>query len=138
MMETLPIRLNPGQDLRRALEAAVAAQGCRAGFVIAGIGSLVQARLRLAGVPNPRLIKGATEIVTLAGSIAVNGSHLHATLTTSSGKVMGGHLAYGCTVRTTAEVLLALLREWEFKREPDSLTGFDELSVQRLAGQDPT
>lgn len=136
-METLPIRLNPGQDLRRALEAAVAAQGCSAGFVIAGIGSLVQARLRLAGVPNPRLIKGATEIVTLTGSIAVNGSHLHATLATPSGKVMGGHLAYGCTVRTTAEVLLALLRDWEFRREPDSLTGFDELSVRRLAGQDP-
>ena len=130
-METLPIRLSPGQDLRRALEAAVAAQGCSAGFVIAGIGSLAQARLRLAGMPNPRVLKGATEIVALSGSLASNGSHLHATLATSSGKVLGGHLAYGCTVRTTAEVLLMLLREWEFKREPDAVTGYDELSVRR-------
>jgi hypothetical protein len=30
-------------------------------------------------------------------------------------------------VRTTAEILLALLPEWEFVREPDAATGYDEL-----------
>ena len=33
-MKTFPIRLTPGQDLRAALEAAVAAQNCRAAFVL--------------------------------------------------------------------------------------------------------
>jgi predicted DNA-binding protein with PD1-like motif len=36
----------------------------------------------------------------------------------------------GCIVRTTAEVLLTLLPEWEFAREPDAATGFDELVVR--------
>jgi hypothetical protein len=33
-------------------------------------------------------------------------------------------------VRTTAEVLLALLPEREFSREPDEQTGYDELVVR--------
>ena len=45
-METLPLRLNPGLDLRRGLEEAVAGRKCSAAFVLAGIGSLAQARLR--------------------------------------------------------------------------------------------
>ena len=36
-MQTLPIRLTPGQDLRHALEAAVCSQNCRAAFVLSSI-----------------------------------------------------------------------------------------------------
>jgi predicted DNA-binding protein with PD1-like motif len=61
---------------------------------------------------------------------AKSSSHLHMALSTSSGEVLGGHVAAGCIVRTTAEVLLALLSEWEFSREPDDQTGFDELVVR--------
>ena len=57
-------------------------------------------------------------------------SHLHMALSTSTGQVLGGHVAAGCIVRTTAEVLLALLPEWEFAREPDAVTGYDELVVR--------
>ena len=41
-----------------------------------------------------------------------------------------GHVAAGCVVRTTAEVLLQLLPGWDFAREPDAATGFDELVVR--------
>ncbi|HSI61118.1 MAG TPA: PPC domain-containing DNA-binding protein [Ideonella sp.] len=137
-MQTLPLRLNPGDDLRRALEAAVAAQGCRAAFVLAGIGSLHDARLRLADAGEASTLPGECEILTLAGSIAPGASHLHAALADAQGTVCGGHVAYGCTVRTTAEVLLALLPDWQFSREPDAATGYDELVVhprgQPLAG----
>lgn len=44
--------------------------------------------------------------------------------------VHGGHVAPGCIVLTTAEVLLALLPDWQFAREPDAVTGYDELVVQ--------
>jgi hypothetical protein len=54
-MPLLPLRLQPGEDLRRALEAAVANQGCEAGFVAGGIGSLDCARLRLVGHPARRV-----------------------------------------------------------------------------------
>ncbi|NML16785.1 PPC domain-containing DNA-binding protein [Azohydromonas caseinilytica] len=130
-MPFLPLRLQPGVDLRRALEAALANQPCEAGFVVSGIGSLGQARLRLAGATDVLELDGALEILTLAGSVAVNGSHLHASLADAQGRVLGGHLGYGCRVRTTAEVLLALLPDWHFSREPDAATGHDELTLHR-------
>ena len=129
-MEALPLRLSPDMDLRRALEAAVAARLSRAAFVISGIGSLRHARLRLAGVPEPDILDGDLEILTLAGTISQDGSHLHMSVANAEGRVLGGHVAYGCTVRTTAELLALLLPEWSFTRELDPTTGFAELVMR--------
>ena len=133
-METLPIRLTPGQDLRTALEVAVRSQNCRAAFVLAGIGSLSAASLRFAGADQPEHLVGDMEILSLSGTVAFDGakssSHLHMALSTSTGQVLGGHVAAGCVVRTTAEVLLALLPQWAFAREPDAVTGYAELVVR--------
>ena len=128
-----PLRLLPGEDLRGALEAAVAAQGCTAAFVLAGIGSLAQTRLRLAGAEAPRVLDGDVEILTLSGSIAANGVHLHMSVAAADGRVLGGHAAPGCIVRTTAELLLALLPDEHFIRDLDPATGYAEL-VARRAG----
>ena len=130
-METLPLRLLPGDDLRAALEAEFAARSYRAGFVISGVGSLSEARLRLAGAGEPDHLRGDLEILTLAGTLAGNGSHLHMSVADSQGRVVGGHVAHGCVVRTTAEVLLVLLSDWSFVRELDPATGFAELVVSR-------
>jgi predicted DNA-binding protein with PD1-like motif len=135
-MKTLPIRLLPGQDVRRALEAAVAAQGCEAAFVVAGIGSLGAAQLRLAGRDAATAVAGDLEILTLAGTLGAGGSHLHASLADADGAVLGGHVAYGCIVRTTAEVLLALLDDWTFARAADASTGYAELVARRKAAPD--
>jgi predicted DNA-binding protein with PD1-like motif len=129
-MQTLPVRLPPGQDLRQAIEVAVRSQGCRAAFVLSGIGSLSTAGLRFAGAEQPQRLTGDMEILSLSGSVASNGAHLHMALSTATGEVLGGHVAPGCIVRTTAEVLLALLSEWEFARELDAATGYDELVVR--------
>lgn len=135
-MQTLPIRLTPGQDLRRALETAVAGHGCTAAFVLSGIGSLSAAQLRLAGAAATRTLTAELEVLTLAGTVSPGASHLHASLAAADGSVFGGHVAYGCTVRTTAEVLLALLPEWDFTRAPDAATGYDELVVRPRAGHE--
>lgn len=37
----------------------------------------------------------------------------------------------GCTVLTTAEIVLALLPGWQFGREVDAATGFKELVARR-------
>ena len=133
-MKTLPIRLTPGQDLRAALEVAVLAQNCRAAFVLSGIGSLSTARIRLAGAAQPTRLTESMEILTLSGTVAAGGdktsSHMHMAISTANGQVLGGHVAPGCIVLTTAEVLLALLPDWQFTREPDSLTGYDELVIR--------
>jgi uncharacterized protein len=125
-----PLRLRPGDDLRRALEAAVAAQGCTAAFVAAGIGSLRPASIRLAGAQTSLQLDDDLELLTLAGSIAANGSHLHLSVSDANGRVIGGHAGYGCIVRTTAEVMLGLLPSWDFRREPDAATGWAELTLR--------
>lgn len=129
-MKTLPLRLNPGDDLRRAIEAALAAQGLQAAFVLQGIGSLADAPLRLAGADATIMLPGPSEILSLAGSVGPGTSHLHASLADASGRVLGGHVPYGCTVRTTAEVLLLLLPDWAFERAPDAATGYAELAIR--------
>jgi predicted DNA-binding protein with PD1-like motif len=129
-MKTLPLRLSPGDDLRTALQAAVAAQGGQAAFVVSGIGSLREARIRYAGREQPRHVVGDLEILTLAGTIAPDGVHLHASLSDAQGAVFGGHVGPGCIVRTTAEVLLALLDDVTFTREPDAATGYAELAIR--------
>jgi predicted DNA-binding protein with PD1-like motif len=131
-MNMLPLRLRPGDDLRRALEAAIAGRQLQAAFVLQGIGSLHDASLRLAGADAATLVAGDSEILTLAGSVAPGASHLHASLADARGQVIGGHLPYGCRVRTTAEVLIALLPGWAFEREADAATGYAELVVRRL------
>lgn len=59
-----------------------------------------------------------------------SGAHLHMSVADAQGQVTGGHVAYGCSVRTTAEVLLVLLPEWSFTRVLDPHTGFLELVVR--------
>jgi len=53
-------------------------------------------------------------------------------LADANGRVVGGHVAYECLVRTTAEVLLVLLPEWSFTREIDTSTGFRELAIREI------
>ncbi|MBB3176462.1 PPC domain-containing DNA-binding protein [Variovorax sp. Sphag1AA] len=130
-MAVTPLRLNPGDDLRAALDAALATQGSAAGFVIAGIGSLSAASIRLAGADAAQTLSGDLEILTLSGSLATNGSHLHISIADADGRVLGGHVAPGCIVRTTAEVLIAWLPEWHFSREPDARTGYAELVARK-------
>jgi uncharacterized protein len=128
-METLPLRIPPGADLRRTLEAV---EG-DARFVIAGIGSLSEVALRFAGAPSALPRSGAFEILTLSGSLSADGAHLHASVADADGRVAGGHVAYGCIVRTTAEVLLVPLPGWALTRERDAATGYPELVVRPVA-----
>jgi predicted DNA-binding protein with PD1-like motif len=129
-MKTLPLRLNPGDDLRAALDAALPALGAEAAFVLSGIGSLREARLRFAGREQPQQVVGDLEILTLSGTLGLGGSHLHASLADADGRVFGGHVAPGCIVRTTAEILLAVLADVSFTREPDPATGYAELAIR--------
>ena len=128
-VQALPLRLHPGQDLRLAIEAALG--DYRAAFVLQGIGSLSVAQLRYAGVDTAAALRGDLEILTLAGSLAPDGAHLHMAVSDAQGQVLGGHVAYGCIVRTTAEILLAVLPDHAFSRELDvEGSGFNELVIR--------
>jgi predicted DNA-binding protein with PD1-like motif len=131
-MQAYPLRLAPGQDLRAAIEAAAAQvsapEGCAA-FVLQGIGSLSVAQLRYAGMPHATELRGDLEILTLAGSVAPDGAHLHMSVSDAQGRVYGGHVSPGCIVRTTAELLLALMPGHVFSRAIDPASGYKELVV---------
>jgi len=131
-MKLLPLRLLPGEDLRAAMQGVLQAQGCQAAFVLSGIGSLSRTRLRLAGAEDFHTIAGEVEILTLAGSLSPDGVHLHMSVADATGRVFGGHVMAGCGVRTTAEVLLALLPDWQFTRAHDAATGYAELQIKEI------
>jgi len=128
-MQALPLRLHPGDDLRAAVVAALQASGQQAAFVLQGIGSLRVAQLRYAGQPQADALHGDLEILTLAGSVSADGAHLHMAVSDAQGRVLGGHVCAGCIVRTTAELLLALLPGQRFTREVDPRTGYPELKI---------
>lgn len=129
-MQAHPLRLSPGDDLRAALEDVLRQLGVQAAFVIQGIGSLSVAQLRFAGNDEPTELRDDLEILTLAGSLSTDGAHLHMSVADPRGRVSGGHVARGCTVRTTAEILLALLPDHRFSREHDPASGFLELAIR--------
>jgi predicted DNA-binding protein with PD1-like motif len=135
-MNLFPLRVAPGADLRKAIEECLAMQGQDAGFVLSGIGSLTEGMVRYAGQHEEALIGGPLEVLSLAGSVSPEGAHLHVSLSTDAGQVFGGHLCYGNTIRTTAEVLLAFLPEWRLSRADDPDTGYRELVVAPQNGEE--
>jgi len=68
--------------------------------------------------------------VALTGTLSQDGSHLHLAVADDQGRTVGGHLAEDCTVRTTAEVVVAADDRLVFAREHDPATGYDELVVR--------
>jgi len=132
-MQAHPVRLSPRDDLRRALEAELTRLGAQAAFVVQGIGSLEVAQLRFAGADAPTELRADLEILTLAGSLSPDGAHLHMSVADPRGRVWGGHVTPGCIVRTTAEILLALLPAHRFARAFDPASGFNELFISGAA-----
>lgn len=105
-MKVVPLRLQPGDDLRQALETWMGEQQEQAGCVISAIGSLSIAKLRFAGAAAATSIHGELEILSLSGTLSADGAHLHISIADSSGAEIGGHLCSGSLVRTTAELVL--------------------------------
>ena len=109
-------------------------QSEQGGCVISGIGSLSVVRLRLAGQEAITTITGDLEILSLAGTLSSGGAHLHIAVADSTGAVVGCHLCRGSLMRTTAELVLGLLGDWEFRRMLDPATGCAELQIRQLPG----
>lgn len=125
---TVVQRLKPGVDLKDALESLMRNEKIQAGTILSLVGSLTDARLRMAGAEEFLEIAGPLEIVSATGTLSKNGFHIHLAVSDRAGQVFGGHLVSGCTVRTTVEAVIAdLSAEWKFTREVDSETGHLEL-----------
>lgn len=125
-------RLKPGQDLKQEIQKLVTEKQIKAGWISTCAGSLTNYNIRFANQPNGSSDSGHFEIVSLTGTASINGSHIHISISDSSGKTIGGHLMDGCKIYTTAEMVILSSDEWVFKREKDGTTPWEELQVEEV------
>ena len=130
-MRVFALRLKPGQDLRKEIEAFVKDNKITVGFVVTKVGSLRTASIRFADQSSSTKIEGKFEIVSLVGSLSTNGSHLHISISDKDGKTIGGHLSEGSIIYTTAEIIIAEAESFTFTRERDEETTYQELRINK-------
>ena len=128
--ETYAIRLKPGMDLKKSIQDFVNEKKIHAGWISTCAGSLTNYSIRFANQPKADTGSGHFEIVSLVGTLSANGSHLHISISDSTGKTMGGHLQEGCIVYTTAEIIIQSSNKFLFKREKDGTTPWEELKIE--------
>src|SRR5512133_1906419 len=130
-MKTYTFRLKPNQDLFDSIETFVADKKIGAGCVLSAVGSLTHATLRLANRDHYNEYDGHFEIVSMTGTVAVSGSHLHISISDGDGVTIGGHLVSGCKIYTTAEIVLAAFEDVIYARELlENDSGYEELVVR--------
>ena len=130
-MKSHALRLMPGQDLKKELNAYTKRENLRAAFVVSCCGSLKILKMRLADSNSTFEKLEKFEILSLQGTLSPDGAHLHISVADKEGKTWGGHLLDGCEIYTTAEILIAELPGHQFTRAKDSQTGFAELVIKK-------
>lgn len=134
-MENYTFRLKPGDDLFDSIQIFVQERNIEAGCILSGVGSLTRAMLRLANREIFSEYTGHFEIVSITGTVSINGSHLHISISDGDGMTLGGHLVSGCKIFTTAEIVLAAFGDVVYKRELfEHDSGFEELMVHKKNG----
>lgn len=129
-ISTYVFRLKPGADLKKSIENIVQANKIDTGWIVTCAGSLTEYNLRFANQSAGTSGTGHFEIVSLVGTVSISGSHLHISLSDSTGKITGGHLLEGCKIYTTAEIVLQETNKYSFSRENDGSTLWKELQVE--------
>ncbi|KYC37499.1 DNA-binding protein with PD1-like DNA-binding motif [Scytonema hofmannii PCC 7110] len=136
-MKIFPLRLKPDEDLKQSLKNFASQENIKAGFIVTAIGSLKQAKIRFANQDNSTVLTDKFEILSLNGTIATTGMHLHVAISNQQGKTIGGHLDCGCIIYTTAEIVIGISEEYTFLRTADEQTGYHELEIIRQTSENP-
>ncbi len=130
-MTVRAFRLGPGADLKKELSRIARDNDLRAGVVLTCVGSLTRAVIRLADQPGATTFDGKHEIVSLVGTLTLEGEHLHIAVSDSTGRTIGGHLMEGSLVYTTAEIAVGELTALAFSRELDPKSTYQELAIRK-------
>lgn len=107
-MHAQPLHLDAGADIRRSLEELARAEQAH-GFVLSVVGNMSQACFACPGRSEPTLLRGELEIITLQGTLAPDGVHLHLSFSDGNCQVWGGHLEHGSHILKGADLLVGLL-----------------------------
>lgn len=125
-------RLKPGSDLKKSIQDFIIEKNITAGWINTCVGSLTTYNIRFANQPNTSSANGHFEIVSLTGTLSVNGSHIHIGVSDSTGTTFGGHLSDGNIIYTTAEIVIGTSNQFNFTREKDGTTEWEELQVHEV------
>ncbi len=131
MLNTISLRLRPGQDLLNELDRIVIENNIDAACILTCVGSLTKATLRFANQNHSTELTGFFEIVSLTGVLSRHGSHYHIAIADSEGRTYGAHLLEGCKIYTTAEIVIGICAGTQFLRTFDPETGYPELEIKQ-------
>lgn len=136
LSNVLIVRMRPKEELRQKLEEVMSENAFKRAVILSAIGSVCEATFF--GVkPDSKLpfgqdkitvIKktGPFEVLTMEGNILPMGDqlipHLHVTLGTYDGNVIGGHLDRAI-VYTTLELFLAEIKGCDVAKHKDEVAG---------------
>lgn len=124
-------RLKYGQDLKKEIEDYTIKNNIKAGVIVSGVGCLYKAVIRDASGVNCTELNQKLEIVSITGTLSIDGCHIHISVSDENLKVYGGHLKDDCLVNTTAEIVILELESFNFLREMDNQTGYKELVINK-------
>ena len=130
VIKAYAIRLKPGDDLKKSIQSFIHGHKFHAAWIVTCAGSLTTYKIRFANQETGSTGLGHFEIVSLGGTLSDNGSHIHISISDSTGKTIGGHLQEGCIVYTTAEIVIQSTDQMVFSRKKDGTTPWEELQVE--------
>ena len=131
-MKEYAIRLKKNDLLKESILKFCIDNNIKAGCVISSVGSLDKAVIRAAKGETIKEFNMPLEILSLNGTVSVERIHLHITVSDENYQVYGGHLMDGSIVNTTAEIVIIDLEDYEFKKEFDKSTNYNELLIKKL------
>ena len=131
-IDSYAFRLKPNEDLKTGIISFAKKENIKAGAIVTCVGSLTPFHLRFANQEKGSKQNGHFEIVSMTGTFSDSTSHLHISVSDSTGQTIGGHLLEGNLISTTVELVVINLKDFEFTRETDSTFGYKERSIKRI------
>ena len=132
-MQSLPLKLAPGSDLRLSLEELAQRDGI-SGFVLGVVGNLTKASFQCPGQAEPTVLEGDLEVITLNGTFSPEGVHLHLSLSDGACQVWGGHLEPGTIVQKGVDLLVGVLEQREGRPARQTAAAAPRIEIAVLPG----
>ncbi len=129
-MNYFATRIMPNADLKNEIFDFFKSKNISSGVILSSVGSLKQANLRFSDEKKGTLLNGPFEILSLNGTLSLDGVHLHLCISDSKGQTFGGHLLDQCLIHTTCELVIAEISQHTFNRELDPQTKYMELKIK--------